>query len=89
MQVVDENAPIATNSDAAMWREDHESAIRYIEALLAERERWWPVIDAARGLSSDDWEILDNVFEWVLWWGGAAPNICHAISVALKENANG
>lgn len=36
----------STNSDAAMWRVDHASAIRYIEALLAERDRWAPVMKA-------------------------------------------
>ena len=34
MPIVDTNAPLATNSDAAMWREDHDAAKRYIEALL-------------------------------------------------------
>ena len=47
MPRVDSNAPLATNSDAAMWREDHDAAIRYIEALLAERETWAPVMEAA------------------------------------------
>ena len=47
MPHVDTNAPVVTNSDAAMWRKDHASAIRYIEALLAERERWKPVMEAA------------------------------------------
>lgn len=35
MPNVDKNAPLVTNSDAAMWRQDRASAIRYIEALLA------------------------------------------------------
>ena len=48
MPNVDTNAPLATNSDAAMWRQDHDAAIRYIEALLAERARWAPVMEAAR-----------------------------------------
>lgn len=37
MPHVDTNAPLVTNSDAAMWRQDHASACRYIEALLAEK----------------------------------------------------
>ncbi len=44
MPHVDTNAPLATNSDAAMWRQDHASACRYIEVLLAERKRWAGVI---------------------------------------------
>ena len=48
MPIVDTNAPLATNSDAAMWRQDHASAIRYIEALLAEREESVAVVEAAR-----------------------------------------
>lgn len=47
MPNVDTNAPLVTNSDAAMWRQDHASAIRYIEALLEERERWAPVMEKA------------------------------------------
>ena len=35
MPRVDSNAPLATNSDAAMWRQDHDAAKRYIDALLA------------------------------------------------------
>jgi len=35
MPIVDTNAPLATNSHAAMWRQDHDAAKRYIEALLA------------------------------------------------------
>ncbi len=48
MPNVDKNAPLATNSDAAMWRQDHASAIRYIEALLAEREESKAVMEKAR-----------------------------------------
>ena len=48
MPHVDTNAPLVTNSDAAMWRQDHASACRYIEALLAERETWAPVMEAAK-----------------------------------------
>lgn len=29
-----DDGSLVTNSDAAMWRQDHASAIRYIEALL-------------------------------------------------------
>jgi len=46
MPIVDDGS-LATNSDAAMWRTDHASACRYIEALLEERETWAPVIEAA------------------------------------------
>ena len=46
MPIVDTNAPLVTNSDAAMWRQDHDAAKRYIEALLAERKRWAPVLEA-------------------------------------------
>lgn len=45
MPRVDSNAPLVTNSDAAMWREDHESAIRYIEALEAEIDRLRPLAE--------------------------------------------
>lgn len=48
MPHVDTNAPLATNSDAAMWRQDHASACRYIEALLAEREESMAVVEASR-----------------------------------------
>jgi len=52
MPNVDANAPLATNADAAMWRQDHDAAIRYIEALLAERTRWAPVIEAAEAYAN-------------------------------------
>ena len=52
MPNVDKNAPLVTNSDAAMWRQDHDAAKRYIEALLAEGERWAPGdLEAARGMA--------------------------------------
>ena len=57
MPHVDTNAPLVTNSDAAMWRQDHASAIRYIEALLAERKRWAGVIEAAK-------KYNDAVMQW-------------------------
>ena len=50
MPHVDTNAPLVTNSDAAMWRRDHDTACRYIEVLLAERETWAGVMGAARRL---------------------------------------
>ena len=34
-----DDGSLVTNSDAAMWRQDHASAIRYIEALEAENAR--------------------------------------------------
>jgi hypothetical protein len=48
MPRVDSNAPLATNSDAAMWRRDHASACRYIETLLVEREESMAVVEAAK-----------------------------------------
>ena len=63
MPNVDTNAPLVTNSDAAMWREDHASAIRYIEALLAERETWAPVIEAA-SKNADD-RTVDDLYHLI------------------------
>jgi hypothetical protein len=57
MPHVDTSAPLATNSDAAMWRQDHDAAIRYIEVLLAERKRWAGVIEAAK-------KYNDAVMQW-------------------------
>ncbi len=48
MPNVDRDAPQVTNSDAAMWREDHDAAKRYIEALLEEREESKAVMEKAR-----------------------------------------
>lgn len=48
MPHVDRDAPLASNSDAAMWRQDHDAAIRYIEALLEEREESKAVVEAAK-----------------------------------------
>jgi len=59
MPNVDTNAPLATNSDVAMWRQDHDAAKRYIEALLAERERWAGVIEAAKKYNA---AVMQ-------WWG--------------------
>ena len=72
MPNVDTNAPLATNSDAAMWREDHASAIRYIEALLEERETWAPVIEAAS--KNPDDRTVDDLY-----------HLIGLIDAALKE----
>ena len=53
MPLVDKNAPQVTNSDAAMWRRDHASAIRYIEALLAENTRLREALEEAVDEASD------------------------------------
>ena len=50
MPIVDTNAPLATNSDAAMWRQDHASAIRYIEALEAENARLRPLAEVGEAV---------------------------------------
>jgi hypothetical protein len=63
MPNVDTNAPLATNSDAAMWRTDHASACRYIEALLAERTRWASVIKAA-SKNADD-RTVDDLYRLI------------------------
>ena len=76
MPNVDTNAPLVTNSDAAMWRQDHASAIRYIEALLAERETWAPVIEAAKTLRfTQDYDDTEEALE----------ALDAAIDAALKE----
>ena len=90
MPNVDKNAPQVTNSDAAMWRQDHASAIRYIEALLEERETWAGVIAiATEGHDPELWESYadDACFEWC---NGDIEDLCRAIAAALKEgNADG
>ena len=45
MPNVDRDAPQVTNSDAAMWKVDHDAAIRYIEALEAENARLRPLAE--------------------------------------------
>jgi hypothetical protein len=50
MPDVDTNAPVVTNSDAAMWRQDHGSAIRYIEALQAEVARLTPLAETGKAV---------------------------------------
>ena len=86
-----DDGSLATNSDAAMWRQDHASAIRYIEALLAERERWAPVIEAARRLDVADWEYMaDLLMEECFARYEREAAICRVIAAALKEgNADG
>ena len=60
MPNVDTNAPLVTNSDAAMWRQDHASAIRYIEALLAERETWAPVMEVAGEWRAAEHDVIES-----------------------------
>lgn len=70
MPNVDTNAPLVTNSDAAMWRQDHDAAKRYIEALLAERKRWAGVMEAARAYFVAESAYADT---WKKCYGSPTP----------------
>ena len=74
------NAAGTTHWDGC-WETHGECA----QALL---RRWWPAIEAARGvdMAPDEWEYIANSLADT-WWGAGADAVCRAIAAALKEGS--